>query len=120
MKTNAKLRVHAKLGLYAKYSKVYGFFTGGTRVMHAKDAYKSNNNSETYIWNLITDDPDLIYKTKDCFDIPKKIEVDEVIEEMYYCEICGNSFKENEMDYIAEDGDELCSTCINCAENIND
>jgi hypothetical protein len=60
-----------KIGLYAQYSKIDGCFIK-TTVKASNDAYKSNKDSANTVLELITDDPDFIYKTDDFFDIKKK------------------------------------------------
>lgn len=118
------MKANKKLGLYAQYSKIDGSFTSTTAVKTANDVYKSNEDSQTYMWDLITDNKDFIYNTQDFFTIPKTTKLwdadiaNSVNPDMYNCELCDGYFEEEDMDHIAEEeDDDTCSQCKDCAEN---
>lgn len=113
-----------KLGLYAMYSKLDGIFTGNTAVKNTNDVYKSNKQSQSILWELITDNQDLIYETIDFFDIPKNAKswnqytANSVNPNMYLCDLCDEYFDKSEMDYIPSEEDYSdCSQCKQCANN---
>lgn len=59
---------NGKLGLYAKYEKLSGTLIT-SKVMKRSDAYKSNRDNSSFFWDLITEDPLLMYNTED-LEIP--------------------------------------------------
>ncbi len=112
-----------KIGLYARYSKLDGSFMD-THIKYQNDVYKSNKQSQSILWELITDDVDLIHQPNDYFNIPIKAKswdqdmANSINPNMYLCDLCGEYFEKSEMDYIPDEDDySECSQCKQCANN---
>jgi hypothetical protein len=97
-----------KLGLYAQYSKFDGSLTG-TMVKASNDAYKSNKDSANSLLELVTDNPDFIYKTDDFFDIPKRINLN-----LATCDVCGCTKPESDFITVSTDDSDYATQCWDC------
>ena len=107
----------AKEGLYACYD-ISGIYTGRTKYMQASSAYNANKDG-SYIWELVSDNPEIIYKNPESIQIPKEIEIDSG---ECFCDLCCEYKSKEEMDFIPSEEDlkespGLCSQCKQCVEN---
>lgn len=107
---------NAKEGLYACYDSS-GIYTGRKKYMTASSAYNANKDGSD-IWELLSDDPNVIYVIPEGVTIPKSIDVE--FGECY-CDLCCEYKSEKEMDFIPSEKDliespGLCSQCKKCAK----
>jgi hypothetical protein len=112
-----------KTGLYAKYEKLTGSFIE-TIVKKSNEIHMSNQQSQTYFHELLTENEDLIYYFPED-RIPKialsfNEDIAKSADSNYHlCDICNEYFEEKEMDFIPTQKDleeypGICSRCINC------
>jgi len=109
-----------KLGLYAQYSKLDGSLVISDVKMKS-DVYKSNKNNSNLFWELITDNPKLIYDYPEEYipKISKSFDEDmikEVSSHYYECECCFEYYTKDEMYHISNnDNNCAISICKYCS-----
>lgn len=105
-------------GFYALYDKFDGSFTGATKVMSDKDAYKSNKDLKLQFWELITQDISIIFSCEFPEIPPKALSwnsemAKEIDDDLYECDICWKFSEEHEM-WAIENSDNDFSVCKPC------